>query len=99
MKIIKKSTLSLILSALFLPNFIAAQQITGTEKDEIYFSSSQIAGYSGIGLGAATLIYASRERDAFSPSIDNKAVEYVVGSALVATGIGFLIFGDKSLHQ
>lgn len=92
---LKKSFLLIILSKLFLPTFLEAQEIAGTEKDEINLSTDQIVGFSSIGLGAATLIYASRGHDELSTSRSNKKLEYVIGGTLVAAGIGFLIFGNK----
>ena len=80
---------------LLLPFYMNAQQITGTEKDEIYLSSRQIVGYSFIGLGAGELIYTSQYNGGILSRLPNKTFDYILGSTMVATGICFLIFGDK----
>ena len=67
-----------------------------TEKEErleaLDYSSSQLAGFTGIGLGGTVIAYtASAKND--PPKYP--AAYYIAGSALVITGVCFLIWGNK----
>ena len=60
-------------------------------KSTVDYSPSQVAGYCGIGVGAVFIGYTAFSNDTH---IKNPALNYVIGGALLATGISFLIWGD-----
>lgn len=74
-------------------NYLQKQSGAGNEID---YSTSQIIGYSCVGIGALTTGYTAFSHD---ENIKNPTFNYVIGGALLTAGIGLLVFGNKDKKE
>ena len=86
-----------LIAFFFLTIKIFAQNQNTPPGNKMDYSSSQIGGFTCIGIGATAIILAAS--NAINPAPKNPSVYYIGGGAVAAVGICLLIFGNKEKKE
>ena len=83
----------ILLAIFFITIKTKAQNQNTPPGNAMDYSSSQIGGFTCIGIGATAIILAAS--NSINPAPKNPCVYYIGGGVVAAVGICLLIFGNK----